>query len=298
VSTPSPSGPEEGSRTRRVKRIAITGTALTIPVLLTLVVLQLVLGVVAQAIAPVVAGIDILLGTDGVSLVTRQVLAVGTLLAIVLAVGVVAEYHTGSTRLAAGFNAVMARIPGLGSVYTGIRRMSEVLLEQDTQSFKEVKLVEYPKEGAFMLGFLTAQPPEAVLEAAGADAMQTLFIPLAPNPVMGGFLAHLPEDRVHDIDLTVEEGLQSIVTSGAAIDPRVDDVDVAGAGGAGHDFLDGDFLHRRQIAQRMPDRESLDRETLLRELEERDLLDRDVLDSDLLDGTPLSLEEGGRKDEE
>lgn len=71
--------------------------------------------------------------------------------------------------------------------------------------------------------------------------MQTLFVPLAPNPVMGGFLTHLPDERVHDVDLTVEEGVQSIVTSGAAIDPRVDEVDVAGGIGDAH-FLDGGLI--------------------------------------------------------
>ncbi|MFB6305090.1 MAG: hypothetical protein ABEH47_07980, partial [Haloferacaceae archaeon] len=44
----------------------------------------------------------------------------------------------------------------------------------------------------------------------------TLFLPLAPNPVMGGYVLHVEADRVVDVDLTVEEGVQSIVTSGVA----------------------------------------------------------------------------------
>lgn len=48
--------------------------------------------------------------------------------------------------------------------------------------------------------------------------MVTLFIPLAPNPVMGGFLTHVPTDRVRDIDMTVEAGVRSIITSGIASD--------------------------------------------------------------------------------
>ncbi len=34
---------------------------------------------------------------------------------------------------------------------------------------------------------------------------------------MGWFVLHLPEKRVHDIDMTVEEGIQSIVSSGVVI---------------------------------------------------------------------------------
>ena len=34
---------------------------------------------------------------------------------------------------------------------------------------------------------------------------------------MGGYLAHVPADRVHDVDMTVEEGIRTIVTSGIAV---------------------------------------------------------------------------------
>ena len=33
---------------------------------------------------------------------------------------------------------------------------------------------------------------------------------------MGGYVVHVPQDRVYDVDMTVEEGIRSIVTSGVA----------------------------------------------------------------------------------
>ena len=30
---------------------------------------------------------------------------------------------------------------------------------------------------------------------------------------------HAPADRVHDVELTVEESMQAIITSGVAVDP-------------------------------------------------------------------------------
>jgi uncharacterized membrane protein len=35
--------------------------------------------------------------------------------------------------------------------------------------------------------------------------------------VMGGFVIYVSRDRVHDIDISVEEGLQAIITSGVAM---------------------------------------------------------------------------------
>jgi len=80
-----------------------------------------------------------------------------------------------------------------------------------------VKLVEYPHEGTYTLGFETTRTPKPIRDAAGDDSMRTLFLPLAPNPVMGGFLAHIPESRIRDVDMTVEEGMRTVVTTGVAV---------------------------------------------------------------------------------
>ena len=47
--------------------------------------------------------------------------------------------------------------------------------------------------------------------------MISLFLPMGPNPVMGGFVIYVARDRVHDIDIGVNEGLQAIITSGVTI---------------------------------------------------------------------------------
>jgi hypothetical protein len=91
------------------------------------------------------------------------------------------------------------------------------MLESDAQNFREVKLVEFPHEGAYTLGFVTTETPEALRRPAGHEEMLTLFLPLAPNPVMGGHLVHVPADRVRDVEMSVEEGVRTVVTSGVAV---------------------------------------------------------------------------------
>lgn len=221
-SIPARSPVDDVSPGSRLRRAFLTGTALTIPLVLTLVVLQLALNLVSQAVAPIVAGLELVFGADQPPDLLLEVVTVATLTALILLIGFVAEGRSEPGRFSNEFDAFMERIPGLGAVYTGTRHMSEVLLEQDTDSFQEVKLIEFPQEGNFMIGFLTAEPPEPVRTVAGTDEMMTLFVPLAPNPVMGGFLVNLPTERVNDVDLTVEQGVQAVVTSGAAIDPRAD----------------------------------------------------------------------------
>ena len=174
-----------GDEARRgwLRRAFVTGTAITVPTTITLILFGAVLDFVSQTISPVVAAVEFVPGTGGVPEILLELLTVAVLLAVVFAVGVVAEGRSGnSPGFTREFDEFVAAIPGVGTVYTSVRKMSDVLLESDTESFQDVKLVEFPHDETYMLCFLTAHPPEAVREAVGEDAMETLFLPLAPNP--------------------------------------------------------------------------------------------------------------------
>jgi uncharacterized membrane protein len=94
--------------------------------------------------------------------------------------------------------------------------MGDVLLESGVENFREVKLVEFPRDGIYVLGFVTNHAPSPVQRSAQVEGMSTLFLPLAPNPVMGGFLTYIPDERIRDVDLSVEDAVRTIVTSGIA----------------------------------------------------------------------------------
>lgn len=209
-----------------VRRALLTGLALTVPLLVTLFVLFFALELLAGALDPLVLALEGVFGFgESVSRLTLQVFAVGALVALVFLVGAVAESQYGSGRVEPRVEALITSIPGLGSLYESLDEMSTILLQQDTDSFKEVKLVEYPSEGSYTIAFLTAEPGEAVRSATSHQEMVSLFLPMAPNPFMGGFVIHVAADRVYDVDMTVEEGVQAIVSSGVAVDERVDGVE-------------------------------------------------------------------------
>ncbi|MFB6142464.1 MAG: DUF502 domain-containing protein [Halorientalis sp.] len=203
----------------RVRDAMITGTAVVIPALVTLVVLGFVVNFVSALLNPVVDLAEGLLGLQSVPDLAVKGVAVVAILAGILAIGLGAQRGpAGERRFESTFDQWMARIPGIGPLYTSFNEMSELLLESDTESFREVKLVEFPERGSYSVAFLTAETPENVRAATGHDEMETLFLPMAPNPVMGGYVIHVAADRVVDVDMTVEEGIRSIVTSGVAIE--------------------------------------------------------------------------------
>lgn len=209
--------PRIGTR-ELLRRSLVSGVAIVVPLVVTLAVLGLTLNVLSQGLNPVVGLVQGLTPNRELNAVLIELTAAGSLLCLLFVLGFLAEFGPGDGRLAAQFDDVMASIPGIGSVYSSFDEMSDLLLDSDTDSFQEVKLVEYPVEGSYTVAFKTAESTAAVTEATGHDEMVTLFMPMAPNPVMGGFVIHVSADRVLDVDMTVEEGVRSIVTSGVTVD--------------------------------------------------------------------------------
>jgi len=232
-------GPSSASFRQRLRSILISGFALTIPIIVTLIILRFVVNFILGAVSPLATGLNefLGLGTD-IDPIVLELIALGTFLVLVFLVGTVAEFRQGD-ELERVFDTAMARIPGVGSVYTSFNEMTEMLLSNDTQSFKEVKLVEFPVEGSYTLAFVTADAPTEIEDATGKEGMRTLFLPMAPNPVMGGYVMHVAADRVYDVDLTVEQGIRSIVTSGVATGESDDD---------GEELVDFDLQAIRQQA--------------------------------------------------
>jgi uncharacterized membrane protein len=213
--------------------VLFRGVAVIVPLVITIYLFKAAFNIVTNALSPVIQLLEWAGLIEGVKdlgfvrLLLRfgvyenvvgfltELIAVVILVCVVFVIGSLASVRHGE-RLVDTVDYVIASIPGLGSVYRSFRRMGDVLVETDTESFREVKLVEFPHDGTYTLGFLTAEAPPTVRDAAGHGEMQTLFLPMAPNPVMGGFLVNVPTDRVSDVDMTVEEGVQAVVTSGVA----------------------------------------------------------------------------------
>jgi uncharacterized membrane protein len=207
-----------------VRESFITGVAVMVPVLVTTFVFAVLFNTLYRYLALVAALFSL---SDRITLIPGLVsLPAELLLELsipvfvlcgVFCVGFLVERSRYGEQAVDYFDRAATRIPGFGSIYESFRQMSDVVLSSDTESFREVKLVEFPHEGSYTLGFVTTETPDALSEPTPHDEMVTMFLPMAPNPVMGGHLVHLPADRVMDVDLTVEEGIQTIVTSGVAI---------------------------------------------------------------------------------
>jgi len=199
-----------------LRRSLVTGTAIVLPVLITVFVFFLIINLLSGLLNPLAVPIQISMGAS--SPLVSQLIAATILFASILVVGVVTESRVGGNQLKEGLDASMARIPGIRSIYSPLDQISTMLLEGDTQNFQDVVLVEFPKEGSYSIAFQTSHPPAMIERATGEEDMISVFMPMGPNPFMGGFILHLSEDEVYELDLSVEEGISSIVSFGVAIE--------------------------------------------------------------------------------
>ncbi|RNJ26772.1 DUF502 domain-containing protein [Halosegnis longus] len=212
-----------------VRRSFLTGIATVVPLIVTVLIVNFGVGYIDSALQPLVDGLrGSPFGPNEFTDRQIKLLAVVVFLLFIFLLGLVAEFSKRGTKFGAYFDDFMSRIPGLGSVYTSFNEMSEIMLDSDTDSFQEVVFVEYPGEGSYTVAFKTAETPSVIERDTGHEDMVTLFMPMAPNPVMGGFVIHVSRDRVVDVDITVEQGLRSIVTSGVALTDSDDGPDMRG----------------------------------------------------------------------
>ncbi|MFD1571852.1 DUF502 domain-containing protein [Halorubrum laminariae] len=243
----SPDDPESSTRvTSRAKQTGqslytriydslITGIAIMIPVIVTLYIASIAIEFIRNALDPFIrllqwAGViqraeaggavqllvEIGIYSDVVAFFSELV-AITVLVLVIGVVGAVGRNRYGQ-KVVDVFDLIVSSIPGIGTVYKSFRRMGDVVLDEQDDKFQDVKLVQCFDEHVYVLGFKTGDSPVTIEDSTGHEEMVSIFLPLAPNPVTGGLLTYIPKSDIYDIDMSIEEGIQSILTSGVATD--------------------------------------------------------------------------------
>jgi uncharacterized membrane protein len=191
-----------------LKKSLIAGIALIAPLLVTVLAVQLVFGWLSGFLVPIVerTGLRALLGVD----VVAELAALVILVAGLTLLGYVAQRSAGAYVFGV-VDRVVGLVPILNVVYNGVRQVSDALTRQESR-FESVVLVEYPREGIYSFGFVTAETsPEAAPEGGSLN----VYIPGSPNPTQGQ-LRFIPEEQVQPVDIKVSRAIRLLVTTGIA----------------------------------------------------------------------------------
>ncbi|MDA1110169.1 MAG: DUF502 domain-containing protein [Nitrospinae bacterium] len=204
---------------RRIRNVFITGLLITLPVAITFFILKF-LFLNLDALSPVFTKLLITVGAPIPEGYRIPFLGFAMTFLIILLAGMLTTNIFGKKLLYLG-EAIVAKIPFVRSIYRGTKQVVVSFANADTDSFKKVVLIEFPRKGLHAIGFVTGETRGEVQEHT-ADQVINVFVPTTPNPT-SGFLIFAPKDEVQEIAMSIEDGIKYVV-SGGIVDNQIQDL--------------------------------------------------------------------------
>jgi uncharacterized membrane protein len=109
---------------------------------------------------------------------------------------------------------LLNRIPVVRTVYGGVKSFAESVLSQ-SNSFRKVVMIEYPRAGVWSIGFLTAEDVPEVSEKLG-EPYAAIYLSAALNAT-AGYLVVVPRRQVVELQMSVDEAMKMIITCGVVV---------------------------------------------------------------------------------
>ena len=189
-----------------LKRYFITGLVIWVPLVITLWVLDLLVGTMDRTLLL----LPLELRTE--SWLGMHIPGLGVILTllVVFVTGVFAANIIGQ-RMVRLWERILARIPVVNSIYTGVKQVSDTLFSGSGHAFRKVLLVRYPHPQAWSLAFQTNVPADVERRLDGDYV--AVFIPTTPSPV-NGFYFYVKRAETIELDMSVDDALKYIISMG------------------------------------------------------------------------------------
>jgi len=198
------------------KRYFVTGLLVVVPVYITIYVLSVVIGALDRIfnVLPEFMRPDTYL--------PFYIPGLGVIVTVVgiFFIGIITTNFLGKKLVTLG-ESFMARLPVLRVIYNSTKQFMETFFKTEHDEFNTVVLVEFPRKGAYSMGFVTGRALGELAEKAGEDRVN-VFVPTTPNPTSGFFIM-VPKADVRPLDMHIEDAFKAIMTSGMVV-PELESV--------------------------------------------------------------------------
>jgi uncharacterized membrane protein len=143
-------------------------------------------------------------------------LGVLVLMIVITLIGWLTAGYVGRVMVRIGEN-IVARMPVVRSIYGAIKQIFETVLRNQSDSFRQAVLVEYPRRGIWTIAFVTGETEGEVQNLTKEDVVN-IYVPTTPNPT-SGFLLFVPREDVVFLDMPVEDAFKMVVSIGIVTPP-------------------------------------------------------------------------------
>ena len=183
---------------KKLRRQFGAGILVIVPIVITIMILVWLFGYIDNIAQPVAE-----------SLFGRTIPGLGFALTVVLIylTGVVATSVIGK-RLVGYIESLLARVPLFRYLYTSIKQIMVSFTAPSETKFLQVVLVEFPKKGMRVLGFVTSES-----RVESGEKLLTVFIPTSPNPT-SGYLEIVRENDIIRTNISIDDALKMVLSAG------------------------------------------------------------------------------------
>lgn len=197
----------------RLRTYFLTGIVVSAPVGITIWLIWLFIAFVDRKVVPLIPDAYNPSDVLGVSVPGIGVIVV---LIVVTFIGFMVTNFFGRYMVRFG-ERMVARVPVVRTIYGVIKQIFDAVLAQSEGAFRDVVLIEYPRKGIWVIGFITSNT-EGEVQRVTVDDMVNVFLPTTPNPT-SGFLLFVPRKDCIVLDMSVEEGVKLVISGGIVSPP-------------------------------------------------------------------------------
>lgn len=184
----------------RIRRHFVTGILVAIPLGAVIAILVWIFGLVDNILQPIIEWIF-----------GRRIVGLGFAVAVglIFVLGLLANNFLGRYLIRWG-ESLLRRVPVIGQIYVTAREVIESIAGQsiDKAAFKEVVLVEFPREGMSTVAFITKEFTDS-----NGEKWANIYIPTSPMPT-SGYFEIVDESKITRTDISVEDALKMVVSGG------------------------------------------------------------------------------------
>jgi len=201
------------SRFASLRNAFLTGLVLVAPMVVTVWALRLIIGFVGGSITPLFSPY-LPVPVSHLPAIVWDVLTTVIVLALITLLGFVSHLFLG--RFVGAFaERFIQGIPGIGGFYNSVKQFIETFGSKDRTQFSKVVLVQFPRPGAWTIGFVTNTGRGEPHSHLKADHW-AVFVPTCPSPV-NGFFMYLPAAELVELDMSVGDGMKTVISCGAVL---------------------------------------------------------------------------------
>ena len=200
---------------RKLKTIFFTGILVMTPALVSLLVIYYIFDKIDGILSPIIR--------QSLSVYAPQIVVPGPIISIVsvllivfmiFVVGLLAGNYMGR-KLFSLMDSLLSRTPIVKGIYTAVKQFMDAFKLSNSERFHKVVALEYPKDGMWVIGFVTSDvgPLKTAAISEEKTPLLNVFIPTTPNPT-SGYLVMVSPEKVRELNMTIEQGIKLVVSAG------------------------------------------------------------------------------------